>query len=225
MPSLKSFFPGFAAPRLITAVPLSPQVADLEPKRFGLELFSPEVRVLALGTDDRSLCIYNDTARTVSEIEKFSANDARSYPGFVESFSRIGRVLAPLVSMTPPSIDQPTAGELFNLGKVGLAFRGLGKKDEFRLLRWGPMAVADLVAEWFETELLRATVGAWHSRRLCWPMVSRERVWSLMASSNGRQCNCPGSVRKGGWGNQRGPGEGRRIRWSGDSHRDRSHEI
>src|SRR5262245_38826380 len=62
--------------------------------------------------------------------------------------------------MTPPSIDRPGPSELWNLGKIGLAFRGLGKKDEYRLLRWGPMAVADLVAEWFETELLRATVAA-----------------------------------------------------------------
>lgn len=46
------------------------------------------------------------------------------------------------------------------MGKVGLSFRGLDKKDAFRLLRWGPMAVADLVAEWFETELLRATIAA-----------------------------------------------------------------
>ncbi|MEP6708343.1 MAG: NAD(P)/FAD-dependent oxidoreductase, partial [Pyrinomonadaceae bacterium] len=50
--------------------------------------------------------------------------------------------------------------ELWNLGKLGLAFRGLGKRDAYRLLRWGPMAVADLVAEWFETELLRATIAA-----------------------------------------------------------------
>jgi phytoene dehydrogenase-like protein len=30
----------------------------------------------------------------------------------------------------------------------------------FRVLRWGPMAVADLVSEFFETELLRATIAA-----------------------------------------------------------------
>src|SRR5438132_1271019 len=30
----------------------------------------------------------------------------------------------------------------------------------YRLLRWGPMAVADLVAEFFDTELLRATIAA-----------------------------------------------------------------
>lgn len=139
--------------------PFSPQiVANLNLK---IEFITPEVRVLALSDDGRSLCIHNnDTAATVKDIEKFSANDAKIYPEFVESFSRIGRVLAPLVQMTPPSIDQPGAGDLWQLGKVGLAFRGLGKKDEYRLLRYGPMAVADLVGEWFETELLRATVAA-----------------------------------------------------------------
>jgi phytoene dehydrogenase-like protein len=50
--------------------------------------------------------------------------------------------------------------DYFNLGKLGLKFRGLEKKNAYRLLRWGPMAVADLAAEWFETELLRATIEA-----------------------------------------------------------------
>jgi len=154
--------PGYRCSTLDHAAgPLSNQVAaDLNLSRFGLEMITPEVRVLALAPDGRSLCIYNDTARTVNEVEKFSPIDANSYPEFVNSFARIGRVLAPLISMTPPSIDQPTAADLWQLGKVGLAFRGLGKKDEYRLLRWGPMAVADLVGEWFETELLRATVAA-----------------------------------------------------------------
>jgi phytoene dehydrogenase-like protein len=139
--------------------PFSSQIiSDLN---LRLELITPKVRVLALSDDGRSLCIYNDDhAATVKEIEKFSAKDAKVYPEFVETFSRIGRVLAPLLSMTPPSIDKPGASEVWQLGKVGLAFRKLGKKDEYRLLRWGPMAVADLVAEWFETELLRATVAA-----------------------------------------------------------------
>src|SRR6476620_6789535 len=153
--------PGFRCSTLDHAATVSSQVvADLNLARHGLEMITPEARVLALAPDRRSLCIYNDVGRTVSEIEKFSANDARSYPEFVNSFSRIGRVLAPLLGMTPPAIDQPPATELWQLGKVGLAFRGLGKKDEYRLLRWAPMAVADLVSEWFETELLRATVAA-----------------------------------------------------------------
>jgi phytoene dehydrogenase-like protein len=141
--------------------PFSSQIAaDLNLSRFGLEMITPKVRLLALSPDGRHIGIYNDVSRTVSDIEKFSKNDANSYPEFAGSFARIGRVLAPLIAMTPPSIDQPTKTDLWHLGKVGLAFRGLGKKDEYRLLRWAPMAVADLVAEWFETELLRATVAA-----------------------------------------------------------------
>jgi phytoene dehydrogenase-like protein len=143
------------------AGPFSAQViSDLNLPNFGLQMITPSVRALALSPDGKSLCIYNDVAKTVTEIERFSAKDAKSYPEFVNSFSRIGRVLAPLIAMTPPSIDEPSTADLWQLGKVGLAFRKLGKKDEYRLLRWGPMAVADLVSEWFETELLRATVAA-----------------------------------------------------------------
>jgi phytoene dehydrogenase-like protein len=154
--------PGFRCSTLDHAAgPFSSEVArDLNLSRFGLEMITPEARVLALSPDGRSLCIYNDAGRTVAEIEKFSKSDAKVYPEFVNSFACIGKVLAPLISMTPPLIDRPTKGDVWQLGKVGLAFRGLGKKDEYRLLRWGPMAVADLVGEWFETELLRAAVAA-----------------------------------------------------------------
>ena len=44
--------------------------------------------------------------------------------------------------------------------QTGRALRKLGKKDLYRLLRWGPMAIADLVAEYFETDLLRGTIAA-----------------------------------------------------------------
>ncbi len=154
--------PGFRCSTLAhSAAPFfSHIIKDLQLARNGLEFITPDVRVLALAPDGRSICIYDDTAQTISEIEKVSARDAKSYPEFARSFSRIGKVLAPLLTMTPTSIDKPGVGELWNLGKLGRSFRGLGKKDAYRLLRWGPMAVADLVAEWFETETLRATVAA-----------------------------------------------------------------
>src|SRR6266498_161864 len=154
--------PGFRCSTLAhSAGPLLPAViADLNLKRHGLELLKSDVRVLALGSNGQSFCFYEDQERTVAELEKISLADAKSYPEFEQSFARIGRVLAPILTMTPPTVDKPALGEVWNLGRVGLAFRGLGKRDEYRLLRWGPMAVADLVAEWFENELLRATVAA-----------------------------------------------------------------
>jgi len=158
----EEILPGFRCSTLAhSAGPLFPAVVrDLNLARHGLETINPEVRVLALNPIGQSLAIYNEQTRTVADLEKISARDAKSYPEFAASFTRIGRVLSPLLRMTPPSIEKPAPGELLNLGRLGLSFRGLGKKDAFRLLRWGPMAVADLVSEWFETELLRATVAA-----------------------------------------------------------------
>lgn len=158
----EEFYPGFRSSTLAhSAGPLMPQVArDLELERHGLAFIKPLVRVFAPALDGRALCIYDDAARTASELENLSSTDARRYPEFCESFAHIGQVLAPLMTATPPSIDNPSVGDLWNLSKVGKNFRGLGKKDAYRLLRWGPMAVADLVAEWFETEALRAVVAA-----------------------------------------------------------------
>ncbi|MGH9902492.1 MAG: phytoene desaturase family protein, partial [Pyrinomonadaceae bacterium] len=158
----EEFHKGFRCSTLAHAVgPLLPHVArDLGLERHGLTFIQPEVRAFAPVPDGRSLCLYDDPRRTSQELRELSANDAKSYTEFHKSFAAIGRVLAPLLSMTPPAVDHPTGGDMWNIGKLGLGFRGLDKKDAYRLLRWGPMAVADLVAEWFETELLRATIAA-----------------------------------------------------------------
>jgi phytoene dehydrogenase-like protein len=154
--------PGFRCSTLAhSTAPFFAQITkDLGLTSDRLELITPSTRMLALAPNGKSICIHNDTAQTICEIEKVSAKDAKSYPAFEQSFSRIGKMLAPLLTMTPPVIEHPSPAELWNLGKLGRSFRGLGKKDAYRLLRWGPMAVADLAAEWFETEALRATIAA-----------------------------------------------------------------
>src|SRR5450432_3780764 len=72
----------------------------------------------------------------------------------------MGRVIGKALTLVPPDIDNTSAGDLWGMLNTGRAVRKLGKRDMYRLLRWGPMAVADLVAEYFETELLRATIAA-----------------------------------------------------------------
>src|SRR5688572_32051373 len=103
--------------------------------------------------------------------------------------------------MTPPSIDQPSKADVWQLGKIGLAFRKLGKKDEYRLLRWGPMAVADLAAEWFETELLRATVAARGIfGAFAGPWSAGTSTGLLWQSAIGGHPLAPSSFAKGGMG-------------------------
>ena len=47
----------------------------------------------------------------------------------------LGGFLGGLLEMTPPDIDAPAAGEMWELLKTGRKFRGLGRKDGFRILR------------------------------------------------------------------------------------------
>src|SRR5260370_20886553 len=71
----------------------------------------------------------------------------------------MGGVIAEALSTAPPNIDHPSGSDLWGMLKTGRALRNLGKKDMYRLLRWGPMAVAELAGEYFQTGLLRAVVA------------------------------------------------------------------
>src|SRR5215831_527392 len=145
---------GGAAVLAHTLGPIRASIArDMGLERRGVRFVRPDPRVAALSADGRALILSTDPAKTADAIRPFSAKDAARYPEFCAAFARVGAFLEPLVEMTPPSIDEPNAGELWQLLKTGRRFRALGKRDAFALLRWGPMAVADLVAEWFESDL------------------------------------------------------------------------
>ncbi len=158
----EEFHPGFRASTLAhTLGPLHAGVArDLQLDKFDCEILSPDPRVFAPTPDGKALFFYNDAARTAAGIASFSVKDAAKYAQFTESLEETAGFFAQLASITPPAIDKPTPEDLWNLLKTGRNVRSLGKAGIFDLLRWGPMAVADFVAEFFETELLRAVVAA-----------------------------------------------------------------
>ena len=133
---------------------------DMDLRRHGVEFLPSDVQVFAPDLDGRALILYNDLRRSVDSIRRVSHKDADAYAAYRVSMTRISSVVASVFTSTPPSIDKPTTGELWNLLRTGRRFRALGKKDGYRLLRWGPMAVADLMHEWFETELLSASIAA-----------------------------------------------------------------
>src|SRR5207248_1277845 len=108
----------------------------------------------------QALFFYNDTAKTAVDLAHFSEKDARKYAAFAESLESISEVLTQLTSMTPPAIDKPSPEDFWNLFQTGRGVRRLGKAGIFNLFRWAPMAAADFVAEFFDTELLRAVIAA-----------------------------------------------------------------
>src|ERR1035437_2419969 len=158
----EEFHPGFRCSRLAhSAGPMrSDIVRDMNLVKHGLKTYIPEVRVLSLSGDGKPLVLYSDAGKSQQEIARFSQKDATNYVEFQEPLAHIGEVAHLLMTMTPPDLEDPAAGNLWELIKAGRKVRGLGEKDLYRMMRWGPMAVADLVAEWFDTELLRGTIAA-----------------------------------------------------------------
>ena len=158
----EEFHPGFRCSTLShSAGPLRPDIVrDMQLEKHGLKMIAPEIGVTALSPEGRSLIFYNDAERSAQEIGKFSQKDAARYPQFQASLAELGKVIGKALALAPPNIDNPSSGDLWGMLNTGRAVRKLGRRDMYRLLRWGPMAVADLVAEYFETDLVRATIAA-----------------------------------------------------------------
>ena len=153
--------PGFRCPTLAHRASIDPAlVRALGLERQGLQIVRPEALVCAPTAGSGTLTLWADTTRATREIAAFSGRDAERYPQFLASVTAISGVLRRLTAKPPPSGDGLTTADLFELLATGRKFRALRKADAYRLLRWLPMAVADLAHEWFESEPLGATVAA-----------------------------------------------------------------
>jgi len=158
----EEFYPGFKVSSLShTMGPLRADVArEMQLEKFNLQIFRPDPRVFAPAPDGRGLLFYDDAAKTAGAISYLSAKDGAKYTEFAKQLEKVSGVFSKIASITPPGIDKPSPEDLWNLLKTGRGVRKLGKRGMLDLLRWVPMAVADFVAEFFETELLRAVIAA-----------------------------------------------------------------
>jgi phytoene dehydrogenase-like protein len=154
--------PGFIAPTLAHATgPVRGDVVEeLQLYLHGLAFDDRSTHLSALTPDGRGIVLWDDAQRTAQGLRALSRKDAERWPSFQSSLQRIGALIAGLFINTPPSMDAPTSRDLFALMQTLGTFRSLPKADQWRLLRWGPMAVADLVSESIDDELVRATVAA-----------------------------------------------------------------
>ena len=158
----EEFHPWFRSSILAhSAGPLRPDVVrDMQLEKHGLKMVVPEIAVTSLSPENRAVVLPRNLDKAAQEISIFSKRDAKRYADFQSALEKTSRVISKALAMTPPEIASPTKSDVFNFLQLGRSIRGLGKKSTYDLLRWGPMAVADLVSEFFENDLLRATIAA-----------------------------------------------------------------
>jgi phytoene dehydrogenase-like protein len=169
--------PGIRVPTAAHTVGrLRPSVArDLGLRAQGLSLVAPEVRVFAprpgavagrgrAGRSGRAVVLWADPARTAAALAAGSEHDAAAFPAFDRQVRELAGFLDTLAREGPPDLRSPKLGDALAGLRLGRSFRGLGGEGGRSLLRVLPMAVADLVAEAFEDDALRAAI-AWRGVR------------------------------------------------------------
>jgi phytoene dehydrogenase-like protein len=137
---------------------------DLGLTRRGLSLVAPDVRVFAPSPDGSAVTLWSDVKRTAEGLRRHSERDADAYTQFDKRLRTLGRFLDELGRATPPDIASPGLGDALSGLRLGRSFKGLGRDGSRTILRVLPMAVADLVAESFETDAVRAAL-AWRGVR------------------------------------------------------------
>jgi phytoene dehydrogenase-like protein len=158
----EEFHPGFRLSTVAhTAGPLRASLAEeLGLAARGLQTIEPEPRLFAPLPDGRSVRLWGNPERSAADIHRLSPRDAERYPEFHRTLGGLAALLGRVLELTPPDLARPGGADLWSVGRLGLALRRLPRADAQGLLRWGPMAVADFAAEWFQTEILRAVVSA-----------------------------------------------------------------
>jgi phytoene dehydrogenase-like protein len=165
----EEIFPGFKiSPCADTAGYLSDQVkADLK-LDSQIEIIPLDPIASSPEPDGTHLTIWRDTARTVKEIERFSAADAKKYPDFVKQMTKIAGVVEGLLKLTPMDLPDVTLSDVRGaLGLAGPVFK-LGRKNISELMRILPTPVEDLLNEWFESDVLKGAIAASAVKDVTW---------------------------------------------------------
>jgi phytoene dehydrogenase-like protein len=134
-------------------------IRELDLPRHGLEILPLDGTFTPMPDGDY-LWRMGDHARTRREIYRHSPLDAEAYDEYAKAMVDMARFVKPILSMVPPdplSFDLAGLGRLWGLGQ---RFRRLSRSDQHNLLQLMTMSAADLLDQWFETDVLKATMSA-----------------------------------------------------------------
>lgn len=123
-------------------------IHDLQLRKNGVgEVIQPDPSVFRPFPDGRHLFFWMDEARTADEIRRYSRHDAEAFPAWVELQERILTIFEPYVMQEPPTLSD-----------VFAAVRGTD--DELLLEKILTMGRADMLDEYFELDIVKASLVA-----------------------------------------------------------------
>lgn len=134
-------------------------VRDLELHRFGYQVDAKDPAFFSPFPDGRHLFMWQDRAKTLAEIAKFSKRDAETYPKYEDHLERLARVAESLLLTTPPNFPPGGAGDFIHYLKLLGKLRGLSKAEIVGLVKIFTQSAAEFLDEWFESEQIKVTLA------------------------------------------------------------------
>jgi phytoene dehydrogenase-like protein len=134
-------------------------IRELDLPRHGLEILPLDGTFTPM-PDGNHLWRTNDHAQTRREIARHSRLDAEAYDEYGRAMVEMGRFVRPILELTPAdplSLNLSTLGQLRFLLR---RFQGLSRQDQYNQVQLMTMSAADFLDQWFETDVLKATMAA-----------------------------------------------------------------
>ncbi len=154
-------FPGFKFSVCSYVVSLlRPEIIrELDLTRHGLEILPLDGTFTPMPNGDY-LWRVNDHARTRREIARHSRLDAEAYDEYGKAMIEMAHFVKPIMSMTPPDPTTLDPKGWKNLAFLGRRFQKLSDDDKYNQVQLMTMSAVDFLDQWFETDVLKATMSA-----------------------------------------------------------------
>jgi phytoene dehydrogenase-like protein len=102
----------------------------------------------------------NDHFQTRREIARHSRLDAEAYDEYAKAMVEMARFVKPILGMIPPDPTSLRPRDLKGLLSIGRRFRALPLADKYNQIQLMTMSAVDFLDQWFETDVLKATMAA-----------------------------------------------------------------
>jgi phytoene dehydrogenase-like protein len=134
-------------------------IRELDLPTHGLEILPLDGTFTPMPDGDY-LWRVNDHARTRREIARHSKLDAEAYEEYGKAMVDMGRFVKPILTMTPPDPTSLNPRGLRDLLSIARRFRALSAADQYNQVQLMTMSATDFLDQWFETDVLKATMAA-----------------------------------------------------------------
>ena len=134
-------------------------IRELDLPRHGLEILPLDGTFSPMPSGDY-LWRMNDHAKSIRDIRRHSRLDAEAYDEFSKMMTPMCRFVKPLLSMVPPDPTTLNPKDLKQLHFLLQRFRELSSDERYTLVQLMTMSSADFLDQWFETDVLKATMSA-----------------------------------------------------------------